>query len=60
MTNPWRWNFLGSCRDLVRFSLWVCVAVNGAMAAIFSIFFIYQFLTHLWTYLMREWFPGTW
>lgn len=51
---------MGYSRDFVRFALWVCLAINAAMLAIFSVFFTYEFLSHLWTYCERVLFRDPW
>lgn len=58
--NPWKQTLLNLLRDILRFALWVCVAVIGLMSAIFSIVFVYQFLRHLWTWCDRVLFTGSW
>ena len=57
---PWKQDKLGLLRNVIRFSLWTCLAVNGVMAAIFSIAFTHQFLRHAWSWCSRELFPGSW
>ena len=58
--NPWKQTILILLRDILRFALWLCVALIGLMVAIFSIVFVYQFLRHLWTWCDRVLFPGSW
>ncbi len=58
--NPWRQGVLGLLRNIIRFSLWVALAVNGVLLAIFSIRFTRAFVNHLWTWCDRVLFPGTW
>jgi len=60
MSNPWNRNPLGYGRDFIRFALWVCLASIAAMSAIFSIFFTYKFLWHLWSYCGRVLFSRPW
>ena len=58
--NPWKQSILSILRDIVRFALWVVLAVNGVMFAVFSVLFTYQFLRHLWSFCDRVLFPGEW
>lgn len=58
--NPWKQSILDFCRNVVRFGLWIAVALNAAMLAVFSIAFTYQFLTHGWTWCRRVMFTGEW
>ena len=58
--NPWRESSLEKYRNVIRFSLWGCLAVNAAMFAIFSILFTYQFLRHLWSWCLKAWFSKPW
>ena len=60
VTNPWQANVIEKCRSFVRFALWLCIAVNGAMLAVFSIMFTHQFLRHTWSWCQRVLFPGEW
>jgi hypothetical protein len=59
-SNPWRDSFLQRCRNVIRFSLWICLAANAAMVGVFSILFTYQFLRHLWFWCLRAWFSSQW
>ena len=58
--NPWRASFVEKCRNIIRFSLWTCLALNAAMLGMFSILFTYQFLRHLWSWCIKEWFSRPW
>ena len=58
--NPWKQKLLDLLRDILRFALWLCVALIGLMTAIFSIVFVYQFLNHLWSWCARVLFTGSW
>jgi len=58
--NPWKITLLELLRDILRFSLWIGVVVNGLMLGVFSIAFCYQFLTHMWRYCSRTIFGGSW
>lgn len=58
--NPWQQTILYLLRDILRFVLWLCVALIGLMIAMFSIVFVYQFLQHLWSWCDRVLFPGQW
>lgn len=60
MSNPWNRTPLGYCRDVVRFALWVCLAINAAMLAVFTVFFSYEFLWHFWAYCKRVLFADPW
>ena len=58
--NPWKQTLLNFLRDIMRFALWLCIALIGLMAAIFSITFVYQFLQHLWSWCSRVLFSEPW
>jgi hypothetical protein len=58
--DPWRRTLLEFCRNVVRFGLWLALASNAAMLAVFSIVFTYEFLAHSWTWCRRVLFTGTW
>ncbi len=58
--NPWLHNPLDLCRKVIRFALWFAIALNLAMLAIFSIVFTFQFTIHLWGWLDRVMFQGSW
>ncbi len=58
--NPWKQTILLLLRDILRFALWLCVALIGLMVAVFSIVFVFQFLRHLWTWCVRVLFTGSW
>jgi len=58
--NPWRQTFLTLTRDVLRFSLWLCVVVNGLMMGLFSIWLCYELLTHTRRWLAMKVFTGGW
>ncbi len=58
--NPWKQSLLELLRDILRFSLWIGVVVNGLMIGVFSIVFCYELLTHTWSWLSRSVFTGSW
>lgn len=58
--NPWKQTLLLVLRDILRFSLWLVVVIDGLMIGVFSIAFCYQLLTHTWNWLMRRVFSGNW
>lgn len=58
--NPWRESTFENYRTTIRFVLWVLLRINVLMAALFSILFTYQFLSHLWSWCARVLFKGSW
>lgn len=58
--NPWRAGIVEKSRSIIRFALWIFLAVNSAMLCIFSVFFTYEFLHHLWEWCKRVFFSGNW
>lgn len=59
--NPFRKEtILALLRDLMRFSIWLCIVVVGLMFAIFSVAFSYRFLTSLWAWCVRVLFSKPW
>lgn len=58
--NPWKQNVTHLCRDIIRFAIWVALALNGAMAAIFSVAFTFEFLRHAWRWCRRAIFSSEW
>lgn len=60
MPTPWNTNMLGRLRDFIRFCVWMCLAVNSLMISVFSICWMYRFLTHLWHYSLRSIFSSDW
>ncbi len=60
MMTPWNRNILDHFRNSIRFCLWGCLALNCLMASIFSICWVYAFLTHLWRYCLRTIFGSDW
>jgi hypothetical protein len=58
--DPWE-NAPQTYRRFICFALWVfCIAVNAAMACMFSILFTYFFLGHLWRFCLRALFSKDW
>ncbi len=58
--NPWKITLLEFLRDILRFALWIAFVINGLMVGVFSIVFCYQFLSHLWGWLRKSFFTGSW
>jgi len=58
--NPWKQNILDLCRNVIRFALWLALAINGAMVAIFSVVFTCAFLQHAWSWCRRVLFSSAW
>ena len=58
--NPWSAGLLAKSQSFIRFSLWICLAINCGMLCIFSIFFAYEFLRHLWNWCDRVMFSNPW
>lgn len=58
--NPWKENILAFCRNVLRFALWLCLAVNGVMLGLFSIVFTFEFLRSLWQLCQRTLFAHPW
>ena len=60
MANPWKDRIIEGCREVLRFTLWSGIIVNGLMALIFCIVFFGHFLLHSWDYCKRVIFSGPW
>lgn len=58
--NPWRKNLLDFSRDMLRFSLWLCVILDGLLVALFGIAFVACFLWNAWGWCWRTWFREPW
>ena len=58
--NPWKQTLLDLMRDIIRFALWIALVINGLMVGVFSIAFCYRFLEHLWSWLVKNIFTGSW
>ena len=58
--NPWKQTLLDCLRDILRFALWIAFVINGLMFGVFSIAFCYHFLDHLWSWLGKHVFTGSW
>ena len=58
--NPWEQTVLNRCRSCLRFTLWLCLVLNGFMAGVFSVWFTLMFLRHLGSYLARTMFSSPW
>jgi len=59
-TNPWRDSVIAFARNILRFTLWICLVIDVLMLAIFSIAFTFQFLRHLWSWCQRVLFDEPW
>ncbi len=58
--NPWKQSLLEFLRDILRFALWIAFVINGLMVGVFSIAFCFHFLDHLWSWLVKHVFTGSW
>ncbi len=58
--NPWRAQLIDLCRNVLRFTLWVCVVINGLMLGLFTVWFTYKFLFHASGWLGRGLFSKPW
>ncbi|MBL8745379.1 MAG: hypothetical protein JNK58_03380 [Phycisphaerae bacterium] len=59
--NPWTGDWIEFCKRLMRSLLWTCLAINGLLAGIFSIFWVGHFLYYAWTWSKRVLFSsGGW
>lgn len=58
--NPWKAKLLDLLRNILRFTLWLVLVVNGLLLGVFSIYFTGRFLRHLRDWLDRVLFDEPW
>ncbi len=58
--NPWKKGLLERVRGIVRFVLWLVLAVNAAIFLYYVTLFNYEWCRHAWSWCQRKWFSGHW
>lgn len=58
--NPWKQNALSLSRDMLRFTIWACIVLNGLMFSLFTILFTALLVFRVSGYVFRNWFANPW
>ncbi len=56
----WKKPIIETLCDVLRFSVWSCLILNGMLASVFSVYFVARFLWHLHHWCDRVLFGHDW
>lgn len=60
MTTPWHASIFQRLRDGICFILWLSLALNCGIAAVYSVMFTYRWFQHAWEWASANWFNAPW
>ena len=60
MTSAWKTSVFTRLRNVVRLTLWLCLAICLLMMSVFLVLFTFETCCHLWDYFLRTIFARDW